>query len=133
MAVELVAEKTITVGEPVTVEAPSPRSTFAVVFEDDGDTGYLYGLNFAREGQPILDAMLIYNVAQVTDRDKPSLVQLVWSADGLKAALLINKYPHAIFDFDSRRGYCRTGFPPADPNWTDFDHSWDDAAVELFR
>ncbi|MDR3637851.1 MAG: DUF2251 domain-containing protein [Isosphaeraceae bacterium] len=133
MGVELVAEETITVGEPATVAGPSPRSTFAIYFEDDGDTGYLYGLDFSREGNPILDAMLIYNVDQVTDRDKPSSVQLIWSTDGLKAALLINEYPHAIFDFDARRGYCRSGFPPADPKWTEFDHSWDDAAVELFR
>jgi hypothetical protein len=133
MAVELVAEETVTVGEPTAVEGPSPRSTFAVVFEDDGETGYLYGLDFSREGNPILDAMQIYNVAQVVDRDKPSLVQLVWSSDGLKAALLINKYPHAVFDFEACHGYCRTGFPPADPKWTEFDHSWDDSAVELLR
>jgi hypothetical protein len=133
MPVELVAEATIKVGEPVTVEGPSPRSTFGVVFEDDGEAGYLYGVDFAREGNPILDAMHIYNVEQVTDREKPSLVKLVWSGDGLKAALLINNYPHAIFDFDARRGYCRTGFPPADPSWTQFDHSWDDAALVLFR
>jgi hypothetical protein len=58
---------------------------------------------------------------------------LVWSSDGLKAALLVNNYPHAIFDFEVRRGYCRTGFPPADPKWTDFDHSWDDRAVDLLK
>lgn len=133
MPAELVAEATITVGEPIAVEGPSPGSAFGVVFEDDGDTGYLYGLDFARKGNPIVDALHIYNVDQVTDRDKPSLVQLVWSSDGLKAALLINGYPHAVFDFDARRGYCRSGFPPADANWTDFDHSWDDCAVELFR
>jgi hypothetical protein len=133
MAVELVAEATVTVGEPSTVEGPFPSSTFAVVFEDDGETGYLYGLDFSREGNPILDAMHIYNVAQVVDRDKPSRVQLVWSSDGLKAALLINKYPHAVFDFEACRGYCRTEFPPADSKWTEFDHSWDDSAVELLR
>ena len=133
MSAELVAEATIIVGSPFTIEGPSPSSKFAVVFEDDGVTGYFYGLNFAQEGNPIVDAMQIYNVEQVTDRAKPSLVQLIWSEDGLKAALLINNYPHAIFDFDACRGYCRTGFPPPDNTWTQFDHSWDDAAIELFR
>jgi hypothetical protein len=57
MPVEVVAEATITVGEPVTVEGPSPRSTFAIVFEDDGDTGYLHSLDFSCEESPILDAM----------------------------------------------------------------------------
>ena len=133
MPVELVAEKTITVGEAVVVEGPSPRPPWVVVFEDDGQTGYLYGLDLGREGNPIADALHVYNVAQVADRHEPSLVQLVWSGDGLKAALLLNRYPHAIFDFDARRGYFRTGFPPPDRTWTDFDHAWDDAAVELFR
>jgi hypothetical protein len=133
MAVDLVAEETITVGQEIVVEGPSPHTPFGIVFEDDGITGYLYGLDFSREGNPIVDALHIYNVAQVTDRDKPSLVQLVWSRDGLKAALMINKSPHAIFDFEARRGYCRTGFPPPSRNWTEFDHCWHDQAVELFR
>lgn len=60
-------------------------------------------------------------------------MQLAWSADGLKAAVLINGWPHAVFDFEGRRGYCRTGFPPPNPNWTGHDHAWDDRAVELFR
>lgn len=133
MSVELVAEAIVTVGVSATLERPSPQTDFGVVFEDDGETGYLYGLDFSREDNPIVDALHIYNVAQVTNRDQPSLVQLMWSADGLKAALLINKYPHAVFDFEARRGYCRTGFPPADSNWTVFDHAWDDSAIQLFR
>ena len=132
MAVHLVAEETITVGQPVTIEGFSPTTQFGVVFEDDGDTGYLYGLDLADEEQPILDAMHIYNVEQVEDRNEPSVVRLVWSQDGLKAGLTINRYPHAVFDFEARRGYCRTGFPPADPKWTQHDHSWDDSALDLF-
>jgi hypothetical protein len=133
MAVDLVAEETIIVGQPIVVEGPSPSAPFGVVFEDDGSTGCLYGLAFAREDNPIVDAMHIYNVAQVTDRDKPLLVQLLWSKDGLKAALMINKYPHAIFDFEAKRGYCRSGFPPSDGTWSVFDHAWDDKAVDLMR
>jgi len=63
----------------------------------------------------------------------PSQAQIVWSEDGLKAALLINRYPHAVFDFAGRRGYRRSGFPAPDPNWTKFDHAWDDSAQEFFR
>jgi hypothetical protein len=133
MAVELVAEETVTVGQPTVVEGPSPRAPFGVVFEDEGTTGYLYGLDLSCEDKPIIDALHIYNVDQVVDRDKPSLVQLVWSRDGLKAALLINKYPHAVFDFEARRGYCRTGFPPPFRKWTEFDHAWDDKAIDLFN
>jgi hypothetical protein len=133
MPVDLVAEKTIKVGKKVVVEGPSPSTQFGVVFEDDGETGYLYGLDFSREDQPIVDALHIYNVKQVADRARPSVVQIVWSQDGLKAGLLINEYPHAIFDFQARRGYCRTGFPPADPKWSKFSHDWDDRAEALFK
>jgi hypothetical protein len=133
MPAELVAERTITVGQAAVVEGPSPRTHYGVVFEDDGTTGYLYGLDFSREGNPIVDALHVYNVEQVADREKPSVVQMAWSQDGLKAALLINGSPHAVFDFEARRGYCRTGFPPANLGWTEHDHGWDDQAVELFR
>lgn len=108
----ITVEQEITVGEPVVVDGPSPLTAFAVVFEDDGETGYFYGLDTSRKENPILDALHIYNVSNVTDRHIPSKVQIIWSADGLKSALLINRCPHAIFDFQSKRGYCRTGFPP---------------------
>jgi hypothetical protein len=133
MPAHLVAEETITAGQAVVVEGPSPSAHFGVVFEDDGRTGYLYGLDFTRQDNPIVDALHVYDVAQVADREKPSVVQLVWSQDGLKAALLINRHPHAVFDFAARRGYCRTGFPPPTSDWSRHDHAWDDGAMELFR
>ncbi len=133
MSAQVVAEQEITVGTPTTIEGLSPSAYYGVVFEDDGTTGYLYALDFSRESQPIVDAVLIYNVEQVTDRDKPSLVQLVWSLDGRKAAILINDQPHAVFDFEARRGYCRSNFPSPNRRWTEHDHTWDDKAVELFR
>jgi hypothetical protein len=134
MAAKLVAEQEIRVGEPSVVEGASPTPPFVVVFEDDGDTGYLYALDISRADNPIVDALQIYNVAAVTDRHLPSTVQLVWSQDDKKAALLINRYPHAIFDFETHRGYCRTGFPPPSKNgWTKHSHEWDDRAEELFR
>jgi hypothetical protein len=133
MPVELVAEKTIAVGNPTTIEGRSPSQPYAVIFEDDGDTGYLYGLDFNKCDNPIIDALHIYNVANIADRVQPSNIQLVWSCDGLKAGLLINRYPHAIFDFESKRGYCRTGFPPPDKKWTQHSHEWSDEAQEVFR
>jgi len=134
MAARLVAEQEIRVGEPTVLERASPTPPFAVVFEDDGDTGYFYALDTSREGNPIVDALHIYNVAGVTDRHLPSTVQIIWSADDRKAALLINGYPHAVFDFAARRGYCRGGFPPPAPDsWTKHGHEWDDGVQELFR
>lgn len=133
MPVQLVAEQALRVGEPLIVEGPSPSSPFLTVFEDDAQTGYFYGLDTSRPDRKILDAMHVYDVEQVTDRDRPSVVRIVWSTDGLKSALLINGYPHAVFDFEARRGYCRSNFPPPGPDWTSHGHEWDDAAIELFR
>jgi hypothetical protein len=131
----VVAEQTIRVGQKVVIEGASPCMPVAAVFEDDGDTGYFYALDNSRQDNPIVDALHIYDVAEVADRDIPSQVQILWSADGLKAALSINGYIHAVFDFEARRGYCRDGFPPPvqSSGWTRYRHEWDDKAIDLFR
>lgn len=122
----------ITVGKQVALECPSPKTRFAVVFEDDGDTGSFYGLDLSNKDQPILDALHIYNAKNVPDKDVPSKVEIVWSEDGLKACLVMNRFPHAVFDFESKKAYCRNNFPPPDPIFTD-SHEWNDKALELFE
>lgn len=127
-------EETIRVGKEIAISSESPTAEFAVVFEDDGVTGYFYGLDTSQES-PILDALHIYNVSDVMDKDRPSLVQIVWAEDGLKAGLWINDYPHAVFDFAAKRSYCRTNFPNATTasEWSSFSKQWSDTALELFR
>jgi hypothetical protein len=128
-----IATQDVRVGEPTLVHAPSPRGTFSVVFEDNGDTGYFYALDLRLGKNPTVDVVQVYNVVDVADRHRPSNVQVVWAGDGRKAMLLINRYPHATFDFLARRGYCRTGFPlPMQTGWTDQPHTWRDEALELF-
>jgi hypothetical protein len=131
----VVAEQIIRVGEKVVIEGPSPGRPLMVVFEDDGDTGYFYALDKGRQENPIVDALHIYDVAAVADRDIPSQARILWSADGLKAALSINGYIHAVFDFEARRGYCRDGFPPPieSRGWTRYGHEWNDKATNPFR
>jgi hypothetical protein len=128
------AEETIQVGQEIVVASGSPTTEFEVVFEDDGTTGYFYGVDTSSKEIQILDAMHIYNVASVVDKDSPSLVQVAWSGDGLKAALFINGFAHAVFDFAVKRGYCRTNFPSPSGTgeWTTFDHKWSDSALDLF-
>lgn len=133
MPVYLAAEHELNVGQALVVEAPAQDGTFVMVFEDDGDTGYCYALDTGSTDNPIQDALHIYNVADVTDRAKPSNIKIGWSLDHGKAVLLINDYPHAIVDFQAKQGYCRTGFPPpADNGWSVAGHEWDDAALQLF-
>lgn len=124
--------ESITFGNPITLECPSPKTSFGVVFEDDGETGHLYGLDLENEEQPVLDALLIYNVKDILDRDVSVNVEILWTEDGLKACLQINKFPHAIFDFESYKAYCRTNSPRPDRRFTN-SHKWKDEALELFE
>jgi hypothetical protein len=131
MAASIGAQQEIVVGKRVTIRSNSPCEPFATVFEDDGDTGYFYALDLRQGENSIRDAVHIYNVASVTDRKIPSTVQIVWSTDGLKAGLIINRYPHAVVDFGAQRAVCRSGFPKplSVGEWSG--HDWDDGAVGL--
>ena len=120
-------------GQEAFLDSKSVSNSFAVVFEDDGTTGYFYALDTANEHHKILDAVLIYTAENVTDKDRSSVARIIWSANGEQAALLINDYPHAVFDFAAKRGYCRTGFPPPSPKRSSEGHGWDDAAMDFFK
>lgn len=134
MPIIVTAEEEILVGRETVIEGAAPEGPFVAVFEDDGDTGYFYALDTQSEGNRIQDALHIYNVASVSDRARPSIVKIGWSQDSRKVVLLINAYPHAVFDFSARQGFCRTGFPPPRPDgrWSSGGHRWDDAVLDLF-
>lgn len=134
MPITITAESELSVGTALVVEAQAPQERFVAVFEDDGDTGYFYAVDPSADDNPIQDALHIYNAADVADKERPSEVKIGWSQDSKKVVLLINGYPHAVFDFEAKRGYCRTGFPPPQENstWGLHGHAWSDAAVDLF-
>jgi hypothetical protein len=98
------------------------------MFEDDGETGYLYATDSARPQNPILDALHIYNASTVLG-GQTSHAQIVWSSDGLKAGLLLNGQLHAVLDFSACNAYCRTNFPPPSGNWRR--PPWHDQLSEL--
>ncbi|MDQ3323234.1 MAG: DUF2251 domain-containing protein [Acidobacteriota bacterium] len=126
-------EQEIKVGEEIVIVSESTKNSFAVVFEDNGQTGYFYALENRQEENQILDALHIYNVEEAGDKNILSLVKIIWSKDELKSLLLIDDYPHAVFDFELKRGYCRKNFPVADKTWTNFNHNWNDKALDLFE
>lgn len=134
MPIYVTAEQQLQVGDPIVIDGAAPEGTYVAIFEDDGDTGYFYAVDTSGQDIVIQDALLIYNVANVTDREKPSWVKIAWSVDSLKAVLLINGYPHAIFDFEAKRGYCRSGFPSPSPSgaWAAHGHEWSENALALF-
>ena len=121
-------------GEAVVVSAPSPCTSFAAVFEDDGETGYFYALDTGKPDQIILDALHVYDVAKVVDKQKVSRAEVVWSVDGLRVVLRINGYSQPAFDFAKGRGYCRTGFPhPAAGEFSSIGHGWSDEVLDFFK
>lgn len=125
-------------GQHCYLASDSPSMPYSVVFEDDGETGYFYAWERDAEASGrILDAVHVYNVASIVDAERTSTAELVWSRDGGKAVLLINAYPHAAFDFDAKRRYCRTNFPnfplQSEEEWRKASHEWDDAVMDYFR
>jgi hypothetical protein len=121
-------------GDDTWYASDAPLGDHSVVFEDNGETGYFYAVKRQGEGLQILDAVQIYVVRKVVDREIPTEVEVAWTDRGDRAALYLNSYPHAVFDFQTRRGYCRTGFPPPpQTGWSTQGHAWDDAALDPFR
>jgi hypothetical protein len=125
-------EHVLHVGQPVVLRSQAPTGRFGVVFEDDGETGYFYATQLSRwlRRTTVLDALALYNVDAVKDRALPHQLTICWSPDGLHAALLINGFPHAAFDFQSRRAGCMTAFPPPF-EWCQGTHEWRPALVDF--
>jgi hypothetical protein len=115
------------VGRKEIFESDAPNNQFSAFFEDDGDVGYFYALDRRQATDQVVDALHVYNVANVTDAQHPSDLSIVWSADGSRVVLLINGYAHAA----AKRGYCRTNFPnlPDSGSGWKFGHKWSDEAV----
>jgi len=135
MSLKIVATETLRVGQPVVVDADSPAGRYAVVFEDDGSSGWLHAVDTdVEDGSPVRDALLVYVVADVIDAERPSILEIGWSDDGLKALLLINDQPHAAFDFRQRQGWCQTGLPaqPTHSGWSAAPRTWSEAVEALF-
>jgi hypothetical protein len=124
-------------GDETWYPSDSPTSRFSAVFEDDGDTGYFYAFERSPEndgGGTILDACHIYDVRDVVDREIPSEAQIIWTPDGLKAALVVNGYMHAVLDFVEQRGYCRTDWPAPGGAWrAPVRAPWSDDLLDQFR
>lgn len=127
-------EETFIVGEDTFFSSISPTSHFGVVFEDDLTTGYLYAIDTQKD-QKILDAVHIYNVTNVIDKHKPSVIQIIWTDDGQIVAFLINHHCHAIFDFKNKAGYCRNAFPESKGEWAQVTDRklTDDLISDLFK
>ena len=126
------AEVQLVRGKDVVLNSQSHRSPYAVVFEDNGETGYFYAIDDNNNELTIVDSLHIYDVDSKRSPGSPSTAKVIWSDDGLKAALLLDDYTHAVFDFSRKRGYCRTGFPDPRLAWSPEGHQWDESVLKLF-
>ena len=107
----------------------SHASCYTTIFEDQGETGYFSLCENDKELE-YLDSLHIYDTDQVQGAIK---VEIIWSEDGFKSALLINGIMHAAVNYEIMQSCCRTGFPPADTrspfivdghSWTDESYTW---------
>ena len=109
-------EETFQIGQDAYFTCVAPVTSHVVSFEDDLSQGYFYAVKINTE-ITVLDALHIYNVVDVIQRDTPCKLQIMWTEDGNIASLLINDYCQAIFDFRTRAGFCRNGFPENVGEW----------------
>lgn len=132
-AIPFIIRKEVEVGTPTVAESHAPNHPYAVVFEDDGEAGYFYALDLRIEDDPIQDALHIYTCDLLQEEQPEYILLIKWSADSTKAMLLVNNYPHALFDFAAKQGYCRTGLPQhTAKGWSKGGHAWSDEAEEQF-
>jgi hypothetical protein len=128
------------------LSSDSPAVPWTVVFEDEGVAGYFYACDRSHQKleESILDAMLIYNVAALAVSDaqleRPTaerIAAIEWSRDGLQAVLYLDGAAQGLYDFGSRRGYCRMDFPnfleDQGDVWRRNSHAWSEAALREFE
>lgn len=128
----LMLEKDWTPGADLFLESFSPEILFGVVFEDDGDSAYFYAVEKDREGAGlrILDALHIHERDESDEpATHPSRLQILWSRDWMKCALLIDGLVHALFDFATHGGYNINEFPPPNAIWTNGDRKLTDELI----
>jgi hypothetical protein len=90
--------------ESFVINALSPDGKWLCVFEDDGETGYLYFCPMSTTGEMlgIADALWIYN--QIS----PSIyecekVHIIWSQDSTKSAFIVDGECWGMIDLSSKR------------------------------
>ncbi|AEI42986.1 DUF2251 domain-containing protein [Paenibacillus mucilaginosus] len=86
------------------IDAVSPDGKWLCVFEDNGETGYLYFCTLSPEGElmGISDALWIYNQISPSIHECKQ-VHMIWSNDSAKTALIVDGECWGMFDLTNRR------------------------------
>lgn len=118
-------ERTIIPGVPVVVSWDCPASSFGVMFEDDGQTGYVYAVQNAGEGSGILDALMVYQMRPGDQPSSPRFLTLRWAYPVV--AVYLDSALAAAYDFHGRRRFGVLRFPPPGQGWMDTEPEWVEA------
>lgn len=104
------------------LDSPDRASARSLVFEDDGDSGYVYACVTNGHGPGsarIVESKLVYVVDRDVERDSLVKVALVWDEDGARAGVCVGERLAAAFDFDGAAAWSRTAFPPCSDGWNE--------------
>jgi len=90
--------------EDFVIDSSSPNNKWITVFEDNGETGYMYLCSSDENGEfdKIVDHLWIYN------RINPPIeeckkVSIIWSDDSNRTGLIVDGECWGIFDLSSKR------------------------------
>lgn len=105
-----------------------PELAYGLVFEDNGETGYLYVTD--PEFEKIHDAVHVYDRSDAHGLKSGQEAYIVWSSDLKRAGLYYGGVFQAGVDFKNQRAVSRTGFPAISSGSWSSDHSWRDEVVQ---
>ena len=103
-------------------------SGFGIVFEDDGETSYLYATNEGHD--QIYDTLHIYDQNDQKVLQTGQEVFIIWNPKLCKAGMYYDDQFHAVIDFKQRKACCRNGFPEANADWCTSSHEWDESSIK---
>ncbi len=97
---------------------------YAVVLDDDGETGFLYAVT--EDFGEVLDALHLYSSDSPGRLELNEKVYIIWSPLLSKAGLYYHGAFQAVIDFKNAAACCRAGLPPPEPSgWCRSSHHWD--------
>jgi len=90
----LTLEDQLFLGQPKQVGTHSTvHDHLAVMFEDDGETGYFYALDMRQNAQPVVDCLHVYNVDNTRNHHEARKLEICWDESGYLACYNTNKHP----------------------------------------
>ena len=103
---------------------PFSGSGFAVVFEDNDQSGFLYVTDERSEN--VLDALHLYDVNDDARPRSGDQLFIIWNPELEKAGLFYKNLFLAVVDFKNQTACCRSGYPPRTGEWCKSSHEWND-------